>query len=120
MRTRRPQQLGLCGDGASAPSSSTEPSASKLARTIMRDLHSIKGEARMMNLMDINLVSHRTEDMVHFAHDGDFELLPRLSDRILAQVYKNRVSRMESQTKRIFRASAAGKFTSNAAKFVKF
>ena len=43
-----------------------------------------------------------------------------LADRILAQVYKNRVSRMESQTRRIFRQSAAGRFTSNAARFVRF
>ena len=60
------------------------------------------------------------EKFIIFSNGVPYMKKTGLSDRILAQVYKNRVSRMESQTKRIFRASAAGKFTSNAAKFVKF
>ena len=60
------------------------------------------------------------EKFIIFSNGVPYMKKTGLADRILAQVYKNRVSRMESQTRRIFRQSAAGRFTSNAARFVRF
>ncbi len=60
------------------------------------------------------------EKFIQFSNNVSYINSTGMSARILKQVYSNRQTRMESQTKRIFRASAAGKFTTGAAKFIKF
>jgi len=60
------------------------------------------------------------EKFIQFSNAVSYIKETGLESRILAQVYKNRQKRMESQVKRIFRASAAGKLSGTAAKFVSF
>lgn len=60
------------------------------------------------------------EKFIQFSNAVSYIKETGLESRILKQVYKNRQKRMESQVKRIFRASAAGKLSGTAAKFVKF
>ncbi|MCP4887972.1 MAG: hypothetical protein GY904_15310 [Planctomycetaceae bacterium] len=60
------------------------------------------------------------EKFIQFSNAVSYIKHTGLEARILKQVYKNRQSRMTSQVKRIFRASAAGKLSSSAAKFVAF
>ena len=60
------------------------------------------------------------EKFIKFSNAVSYIKDTGLESRILAQVYKNRQKRMESQVKRIFRASAAGKLSGTAAKFVSF
>jgi len=60
------------------------------------------------------------EKFIQFSNAVSYIKNTGLEARIIAQVYKNRQKRMELQVKRIFRASAAGKLSSSAAKFVTF
>ena len=60
------------------------------------------------------------EKFIQFSNAVSYIKETGLESRILKQVYKNRQKRMESQVKRIFRASAAGKLSGTAAKFVSF
>ena len=60
------------------------------------------------------------EKFIQFSNAVSYIKDTGLEARILKQIYANRQKRMESQVKRIFRASAAGKLSSTAAKFVKF
>jgi hypothetical protein len=60
------------------------------------------------------------EKFIQFSNAVSYIKNTGLEARIIAQVYKNRQKRMELQVKRIFRASAAGKLSSSAAKFVSF
>jgi len=59
------------------------PDDKELAETVMRDIHSLKGEARMMGLHDINVVAHKTEDLIHLAHRRDFSIIREVSDLVL-------------------------------------
>jgi hypothetical protein len=60
------------------------------------------------------------EKFIQFSNAVSYIKDTGLESRILKQVYANRQKRMESQVKRIFRASAAGKLSGTAAKFVSF
>ncbi len=60
------------------------------------------------------------EKFIQFSNGVSYIKETGLASRIIAQVYKNRQKRMESQVKRIFRSKPSGKLAALGVKFVKF
>ena len=60
------------------------------------------------------------EKFIQFSHGVSYIKETGLGSRLIAQVYKNRQMRMESQVKRIFRSKPSGKLAALGVKFVKF
>lgn len=59
------------------------PDDAELIDATMREIHTLKGEARMLGLQAINQVAHRTEDLLHFARDSAFRVEERCTELIL-------------------------------------
>ncbi len=61
-----------------------DPSQQEALDTLNRELHTLKGEAKMMGFADVNLVAHRLEDMLKGAQGSGAETWPEgLSDLML-------------------------------------
>ncbi len=52
-------------------------------KAALRDLHGLKGEARMMGFADINALVHQMEEVVRSALPGDYLLDPASTDALL-------------------------------------
>lgn len=52
-------------------------------KAALRDLHGLKGEARMMGFQDINALVHQMEEVVRSAQPGDYLLDPASTDALL-------------------------------------
>lgn len=50
---------------------------------VMREIHTLKGEARLMGFVDVNLVAHRTEDLLVKAKGAGFRQDASLNSAIL-------------------------------------
>jgi len=59
------------------------PHDTALADEIMREIHTMKGEARMVGFSDVNLVAHKVEDLLRHARSRDFDLSGGLGDLVL-------------------------------------
>jgi two-component system sensor histidine kinase and response regulator WspE len=57
-----------------------DPEAGKQA---LRELHGLKGEARMMGFADINTLVHEMEELVRSADKGGYALQPQSADALL-------------------------------------
>lgn len=57
-----------------------DPEAGKAA---LRELHGLKGEARMMGFADINTLVHEMEELVRAAEKGGYALQPQSADALL-------------------------------------
>lgn len=61
-----------------------EPGARETAEELMRELHTLKGEARMMGFDGVGQVMHRLEELVMWAHQrAGTELPPELGDLVM-------------------------------------
>jgi len=59
------------------------PGAPTAADTLMREIHTLKGEAKLVGFADINMVAHRTEDLLVAASRQGFVLAAGAVDLIL-------------------------------------
>lgn len=60
------------------------PDDAEAIATLLRENHSLKGEARMMGFPRINDVAHSTEELLHAAHDAGFGAVePALAEAFL-------------------------------------
>ena len=46
-----------------------DPDDSETVSTLMREIHTLKGEAKLMGFADVNLISHKTEDLLLHAQE---------------------------------------------------
>ncbi len=60
-----------------------EPDNSSLVDQTLREIHTLKGEAKLMGFSDVNLVAHKTEDLLIGAKDLSFRIPPDFTDLIL-------------------------------------
>jgi two-component system, chemotaxis family, sensor kinase CheA len=60
-----------------------DPQNEAAAAGVLREIHTLKGEAKLMGFADINLVAHRTEDLLMLAKQRQFRISPELADAIL-------------------------------------
>ena len=51
---------------------------------VLRELHSLKGESRMMGFGDIHAIVHRVEDHLHRVRKGDLATHKKMHDAVLA------------------------------------
>lgn len=49
---------------------------------LMREIHTLKGEARLMGLLHLNEIAHRTEDLLSWARDRRFEIASGAADMV--------------------------------------
>jgi chemotaxis protein histidine kinase CheA len=61
-----------------------EPGNQEAGEELARQLHSLKGEAKMMGFSDVSLVAHRTEELVLIAKQRGFDVPDGFGDLILA------------------------------------
>ena len=61
-----------------------DPGDTETATGLLREVHTIKGEARMLGFLELNEAAHRTEDLLLHAKELGFRLSPDLTDLILA------------------------------------
>ncbi len=52
----------------------SDPDQSDVVERVMREIHTLKGESRMLALAPINQVAHRTEDLLVAARDLGFQI----------------------------------------------
>ena len=50
---------------------------------LLRECHTLKGEAKMMGFADVQLVAHRLEDLLKWAHERRFRVPQELNDILL-------------------------------------
>ncbi len=50
----------------------SRPTEKALSEELMREIHTLKGEAKLMQLADINAVAHETEEVILAAHAAGF------------------------------------------------
>ena len=62
----------------------SNPDQAGLADDLMRQLHSLKGESKMMGFSDISLIAHKTEELVLASKQKGFSKNPELGDLVLA------------------------------------
>jgi two-component system, chemotaxis family, sensor kinase CheA len=60
------------------------PTDTAASEDLPRQLHTLKGEAKVMGFADVSLVAHRTEELVHFAKTRGFKVDDRFGDVILS------------------------------------
>ena len=66
------------------------------ASTIVRELHTLKGEAMMIGFADVNLVCHKLEDLMGvarargYAVDDDFDLAVSMAVRFMAMLVRKK------------------------------
>ncbi|MBN1961062.1 MAG: response regulator [Deltaproteobacteria bacterium] len=61
-----------------------EPENQELLEGLLRELHTLKGEAKMMGFVTLSRLAHRTEDVVISAKEQSFQVTPDYGDAILA------------------------------------
>ncbi len=61
----------------------SRPDNPQVASEVMREIHTLKGEAKMVGFSDVNLIAHSTEDLLCMARDRGFDLSAGLGDMIL-------------------------------------
>ncbi len=61
-----------------------DPHHKPKAEELLRELHSLKGEAKIMGYADVSLVAHRTEELVIFAVERFLDVPDAVGDLILA------------------------------------
>jgi two-component system chemotaxis sensor kinase CheA len=67
------------------------------ATVVHRELHTLKGESRMLGFSDVNLVCHKLEDMLEvarmrgYAIDEDFDLAVNMAIRFMAMLVRKKV-----------------------------
>lgn len=62
----------------------TTPSDTEAAASLVREIHTLKGEAKLMGFEQVNVVAHRTEDLIFRARDAGFRFTEELSGGVLA------------------------------------
>ncbi|MFT3924646.1 MAG: response regulator [Myxococcales bacterium] len=67
---RASERLGALGNVLLALES--RPTDNGLADELMREIHTLKGEAKLMQLAEINAVAHETEEVILAAHAAGF------------------------------------------------
>lgn len=60
-----------------------DPGSNEAAALVMREIHTLKGEAKLMGFADVNLVAHKIEDLLVQAREEDFSFAPGVIDFIL-------------------------------------
>ncbi len=60
-----------------------DPSQTALADDAMREIHTLKGEAKLMGFADVNLAAHRTEDLMIQLRRAGFNVTPEQRDLVL-------------------------------------
>jgi two-component system chemotaxis sensor kinase CheA len=66
------------------------------ATTILRELHTLKGESMMLGFSDVNLVCHKLEDLMGvarargYAVDDDFDLAVNMAVRFMAMLIRKK------------------------------
>jgi chemotaxis protein histidine kinase CheA/CheY-like chemotaxis protein len=50
---------------------------------VLREIHTLKGEAKLMGFADVNLVAHKLEDLLLHARDRKLKVQPRFADFVL-------------------------------------
>ncbi len=53
------------------------------ADAVMREIHTLKGECRIMKLRDLTQIAHRTEEVVLWARRTDFHVEPAVKELVL-------------------------------------
>ena len=67
------------------------------ATVVHREVHTLKGESRMLGFSDVNLVCHKLEDMLEvarargYAIDEDFDLAVNMATRFMAMLVRKRI-----------------------------
>ena len=67
------------------------------ANLIHREIHTLKGESRMLGFTDVNLVCHKLEDLLEvarvrgYAVDEDFDLVVNMALRFMAMLVRKKV-----------------------------
>ncbi len=59
------------------------PDDAEAATLVLREIHSLKGEAKLMGFADINLIAHRTEDLLLYAKARGYRVEQEVADLIL-------------------------------------
>ena len=62
----------------------TDPNDGDAAASLVREIHTLKGEAKLMGFEQVNVVAHRTEDLIFRARDLAFVIPDSLGSAILA------------------------------------
>ncbi len=60
------------------------PANGELIAEAMREIHTLKGEAKMMGMAEINRVAHRTEEAMVFARERGFAVEPAVQTMMLS------------------------------------
>ena len=60
-----------------------QPDDKEAAATLVREIHTLKGEAKLMGFETVNLVAHKTEDLIFRARDQEFRVSEELSHTVL-------------------------------------
>jgi two-component system, chemotaxis family, sensor kinase CheA len=63
-----------------------QPDDRALAEDLLRQMHTLKGEAKMMGFADLSLVAHRSESIIIAAQQRGFVVPDRFGDLLLAAV----------------------------------
>ena len=58
------------------------PGDAELLTELMRAAHTLKGTSRMVNVLDVNQVAHRAEDVLEAVRDGQVAMSPEVGDAL--------------------------------------
>src|SRR5689334_14554946 len=60
------------------------PDAVEVQQEALREIHTLKGEARLVGLAAVSDAAHRTEEVAFFARKNGFRVAPAVHDTLLA------------------------------------
>ena len=61
-----------------------DPQDAEASEEVLREIHTLKGEAKMMGFADINLVAHQTESLMMASQEADWTLTGETVDAIFS------------------------------------
>jgi chemotaxis protein histidine kinase CheA len=60
------------------------PDSAEAAQEVLREIHTLKGEAKLVGLAEVSTAAHKTEDLILLAQAAGFRPGPEVQDLILA------------------------------------
>ncbi len=61
----------------------SQPADQQASSMILREIHTLKGEAKLMGFQKVNIVAHKTEDLIFHAKEQNFHFSERLGQSVL-------------------------------------
>ena len=62
----------------------TNPEDQQASSVLLREIHTLKGEAKLMGFQKVNIVAHKTEDLIFSARDQGYQFSDEVAQSILS------------------------------------